>query len=90
MNKTQLIYKVALSNELYVVNYSTALLSDEVSNVTVTNEISQSKDFSNKNKALRVAKYVKGFVIKYKLTVNSAKHEIIADYRGGNNDTQTS
>ena len=86
MNKTQLIYKVALSNELYVVNYSTALLSDEVINVTVTNEISQSEDFLNKNQALRVAKYVKGFVIRYKLTVNSAKHEIIADYRGENNE----
>ena len=89
MNKTQVIYKVALSDGLYVANYSTALLSDEVVNVTVTNEISQSKEFSNKNKALRVAKYVKGFVIKYKLTVNSAKHEIIADYRGEINDPQT-
>ena len=85
MNKTQVVYKVALSNELYVVNYSTALLSDEVINVTVTNEISQSKDFSNKNKALRVAKYVKGFVIQYKVTVNSTEQGIITDYRG---DTQ--
>ena len=87
MNKTQVIYKVALSGGLYVVNYSTALLSDEVINVTVTNEMSQSKDFSNKNKALRVAKYVKGFVIQYKLTVNSTEQGIITDYRGESNGT---
>lgn len=89
MNKTQVIYKVALSDGLYVAHYSRGLTSDKVCSVTVINEISQSKDFLNKNKALRVAKYVKGFVIKYKLTVNSAKHEIIADYRGEINDTQT-
>ena len=99
MNKTQVIYKVALKNGLYVSDYEADLMSigNEVyltSNglirVSVTPEIQKSENIPYKNVAIEIAKYVKGLVVEYKLGVYSIKREIIADYRGGNNDPQTS
>ena len=97
MNKTQVIYKVALENGLYVSDYKANLMcfGDETDetfvapngliDISVTTDIQKSENIPYKNVAIKIAEHYRGLVVEHKLGIYSVKREIIADYRG---DTQ--